>query len=359
MVKTIKSEMSKSADGHPQLEKLVLPSSATLLQVLETIDRGTFQIALSCDSEGKLVGLLTDGDVRRALIDGAKLMDPAEPFLRRDFMWVSPATERATVLDYMQARRIKQIPILDAERHLCGMHFLETLVRPLHLPNIAVILAGGKGTRLRPFTENIPKPMLKVAGRPILERLVLHLVGSGIDKIYLATNYLGHVIKEHFQDGSRFGCQISYLEETTPLGTAGPLSALEATSDEPILVMNGDLVVQFEPNQLLRHHRETNSRLTIGLKLYNHQVPFGCVQIADNRVTKLDEKPNVSMLINAGIYALDPELLQDIPKDTFFQMTDLINAQLEKNEPVGYLELTDEWVDIGQKENLAAAREGH
>lgn len=345
-------------DLQARLKRAVLPQGASLLDALRVLDACGLQMALNCDLDGTLNSIVTDGDVRRALLMGATLQCDVAPFLRRDFVRISVMQGRVEALDLMQSLRIKQIPIVDEEGKLCGLHLLDELVSPTRLPNEAVLLAGGKGTRLRPITENIPKPMLKVAGRPILERLVLHLSGHGVRKIYLATNYMAHVVQQHFQDGERFGCQISYLSEEQPLGTAGPLGLLSTIPEYPLLVVNGDLVTQFDVQAMLTCHDDSENVLTIGVKIYSHQIPFGCVTVEDKRVKHLVEKPRLSRLVNAGIYVLDPSVLRRITPNTTYQMTDLINDVLASGGKVGVFELTDDWIDVGQKESLDLARGG-
>lgn len=336
----------------------MVPASATLRDALRAIDQGSLQVALACEPTGALLGLLTDGNIRRALLAGATLDSPVEPYLRREFIHLPPCESRATALDLMQSLRIKHIPILDQQRRLLGLHLMDYLISPVQLPNQAVILAGGRGQRLRPFTENLPKPMLRVAGRPILERLVLHLAGHGIRRITLATGYLAEMVEQHFKDGGRFGCQIDYLRENQPLGTAGPLGGLRPKPDHPVLVLNGDLVTQFDAQKMLRRHQQEGNILTVGVKIYSHQVPFGCVVVEEGRVTAIEEKPFLVRLVNAGIYVLDPSVVEGIAKDHPLQMPDLIALLLENDGRVGTFELTDDWIDIGLKESLEKAREG-
>ena len=236
-----------------RLSACLVPESGTLRDAMATLDRGARQIALAVDADGRLVGVVTDGDLRRALLGGAALGDPLGPRLNREFVNVTPGEGRPEVLDLMRARHVSAVPVVDGEHRPVGLHLLQEFVAPVERPNWAVIMAGGQGIRLRPLTESLPKPMLKVAGRPILERLILHLVGSGIRRVFISVNYLGHVIEDHFGDGSDFGCRIEYLREAEPLGTAGSLSLLPTPTD-PVLVMNGDLVTSADVGHLLDFH---------------------------------------------------------------------------------------------------------
>lgn len=352
--------LSEGSGDRPMksLDRCTVSLDGRIKDAMETIDRGAVEIALVLDGGRRLVGTLTDGDVRRALLRGASLDSPLAPYVHRNFTAVGPATGRAEVLDLMQARRISQIPILDAEGCLIGLHLLHEMIGTVERPNWAVIMAGGKGTRLRPITEHIPKPMIPVAGRPILERLVLHLVGFGIRRIFLAINYLGHLVEQHFADGRKFGCQIEYLRESRALGTGGALALLPEQPHDPILVMNGDLVTQVDPGALLQFHVDGGYVATVGVREYAHVVPFGCVEVSDQRITRFDEKPLLTRLINTGIYALSPQILGRVPKDCEYPITQLIDECLQQGEPVGAFLVQDDWIDVGQREQLRLAREG-
>jgi NDP-sugar pyrophosphorylase family protein len=218
-------------------------------------------------------------------------------------------------------------------------------------------MAGGKGTRLRPITDRIPKPMIKVAGRPILERIVLHLVGFGIRRVFVAVNYLGHIIKDYFGDGSQFGCRIDYLEEKEFLGTGGPLHLLPSTPKDPLLVMNGDLVTQANFDHMLAFHQNGGFIATIGVIRYTHQVPFGCLETDGNRIVKLAEKPVLDRLANAGIYVLSPVLLTRVPPG-FFPITTLFEDCLGRNDPLGAFEIKEDWIDVGERNQLRASQFG-
>lgn len=341
------------------VSQLCLPPDGTLWDALRVIDQGACGICLLVDPQQHLLGTVTDGDIRRALLKGATLQDRVQPHAHTAFTSVHVRTPRAEVLDLMQARQIHQVPILDDEGRLKGLHLLHEIIGSAPRPNWAVIMAGGKGTRLGELTRSTPKPMLKVAGRPILERLVLHLVGSGIRRIFISTNYLAGQIEEHFGDGARFGCRIEYLREQPeePLGTGGSLALLPEAPTDPIFVCNGDLVTQVDIAGLLEFHREGGQLATIGVRGYTHEIPFGCLEVSDGRVLSLVEKPALSQLINAGIYVLDPTLVTRVPR-RHFPITELFEEALRQGDPVGAFEIADEWIDVGQREQLKQARGG-
>jgi dTDP-glucose pyrophosphorylase len=337
-------------------EHCLVGPAATLLDGLRAIDRGGIEIALIVGDGGRLTGIMTDGDARRAILAAAGLDSPLSPHARRDFIFVGPDTTRAEVLDLMQARRIKHLPILDDDRRLLGLHLLHDMLGGIERTNWAVVMAGGEGRRLRPLTEHTPKPMLRVAGRPILERIVLHLVGYGIRRVFLSVNYLGNVIEDHFGDGERFGCRIQYVREDEPMGTGGALGLLPETPVEPFIVMNGDLMTQINIDQMLRFHIDHHALATIGTREYVHNVPFGCIDRDGSRVLGLREKPQLRQSVNAGIYVLAPEALTPMRPGSRFDLPDLITTAIGSGKKVVAFDIDDDWMDIGRREQLDRAR---
>jgi len=331
--------------------------SGRLLDAMHALDRSGTEIALVVEDGGRLFGTLTDGDIRRALLRGAALDSSVGPHAHRNFTSVDRRANRVEVIELMQARSLRQIPVLDEEGRLIGLHLLHKLIGVAERPNWGVIMAGGRGLRLRPYTEQVPKPMLRVAGRPILERLVLHMVGCGIRRIFLAINYLGNVVEEYFRDGARFGCQIDYLRETKPLGSGGALALLPEPR-EAIVVMNGDLVTQIDLGALLSFHTSGRYAATVAVRPYSYTVPFGCVELDGHQIVQLEEKPAINRIVNAGIYVFNPELIGRVPRDEEWPMTAMIQQCLNANEPVGAFEMLDDWIDVGEHDQLRLARGG-
>lgn len=344
-----------------RLAGLCVDTDSSIRATMLAIDTGGCEVALVLDRDRRLAGIVTDGDTRRALLRGASLDDAVTPYISTDFTAVTTDHDRAAVLDLMHARLIGQVPVVDCEGRPVALHRLHDLVAPEEHPNTAVIMAGGKGTRLRPITETVPKPMVTVAGRPILERIVLHLVGSGVSRIFLAVNYMGDQIEAHFGDGERFGAEIEYLREdpATPLGTAGALRLLppEVRDDrDAILVMNGDLVTSFDVGALLEAHGTADYAATIAARDHAHQVPFGVLETSGSDVVGIEEKPTRSWLVNAGIYALDPALVKDVPPGVEYPITDLLSGALRRGRRVGVHRIDSDWVDVGHHDELRRAR---
>jgi dTDP-glucose pyrophosphorylase len=330
---------------------------AKLSDAMWALERSRAEIVLVVDADSKLLGTLTDGDIRRGLLKGATLDANVLAFMTTSFTAVTPETARAQVLDFMQARRIGQIPIVDGNGIVVGLHLLAEILGSIERPNWAVIMAGGRGARLLPLTETLPKPLIPVAGRPILEHIILHLVGHGVRKLFLSINYLGGLVEEQIGDGSRYGCRVEYLREGEPLGTGGALARLPQAPTEPVLVMNGDLITQANLGDMLEFHARGAQALTVGIKPYFHTVPYGCVELEGDRIRAIAEKPTLTRWVNAGIYVISPSEIAQLPKRAF-TMPWVIEQALERGIDVGSYEIHEDWIDVGQRDQLERAREG-
>lgn len=339
-----------------RLRQILISERASIRHAMEAIERGSMELALVVEPDLRLIGTITDGDVRRALLQGHGLDQSVALCMNRGFTSVDGRAGRAEVLDLMRARTLRQIPILDGAGRLTGLHLLREMIGAVQRPNWAVVMAGGRGERLRPLTDSIPKPMLPVAGRPILERIVLHLVGSGVQRIFFSVFYLGEQIEAHFGDGSAHGCSISYLRETEPLGTGGSLSLLPERPEHPLLVLNGDLLTQVNVDRLLSFHEQGRYAVTIGLHEHAHTVPFGVVELDGDRVVHIKEKPTQVWPASCGIYVIDPGIIDRVPGQTRVDLPSLIEQCIERGERVGGFLVEDEWMDIGRQRELDRAR---
>ena len=336
--------------------------SASIRDAMSAIAKGVAGAAFAVGPDDLLVGVVTDGDIRRALLDGALLTDPVKPFIRSNVLVAKSADSRASILDLMQARAISQVPIVNDEGRLVAVHLLRELLGRIDRPNMALILAGGRGTRLLPATSSLPKPMVPVAGRPILERLVNHLSGFGISHIVISVGHLGDVIANHFGDGSQFGCEITYMWEdpANPLGTGGPLGSLSKLFpelSEPVLVMNGDLVTQFDVAAMFTHHEHAGAVATVGAFPYTHEVPYGVLQVDDaGDIESIEEKPLRQELVSGGIYVFNPSVFRKVPTNTFFPMTQVLTDCIEVGDRVSVWAVDKDWMDVGHPQDLAKAR---
>lgn len=336
------------------LAKCVVPHTGTLRDALLSLESSGVQMVLVLE-KSVLIGIATDGDLRRGMLAGLSLDARITRVMKSDFVSVHRRMSRSNVLELMQARGISAVPIVDKSRHPEGLHLLLDVIGGKERPNAAVVMAGGKGTRLGALTTNIPKPMLPVAGRPILERTVLHLVGHGIRRIFISVNYLAEVVMHHFGDGSDFGCKIEYLQESTPLGTGGALSLLPSMS-EAVVVMNGDLITQFDVGALLDFHEAGTQAMTVGSRRYLHRVPFGCFESDGDKVIAVVEKPLLAQRINAGVYVISPGVLAHVPSGEEYPLPTLIEQCLLDKLDVCLFELDSDWIDVGLPEQLRQAR---
>jgi len=334
---------------------LMMRPSASLREAIAIIDRGTVQIALVTDTDHRLLGTVTDGDIRRGLLRGETLDTPVERVMNRAFRCLPTTARGSEALALMRQELLHQIPIVDAQGRVVRLFLLEELLRPRTLPNAVVLMAGGEGKRLRPLTEDCPKPMLPVGGKPLLEILLEQCIDAGFRHFYLSVNYLKHRIQDHFGDGSRWKVAIQYLEEDRPLGTAGALSLLPQRPVHPLLVMNGDVLTRVDFNQLLRFHAEHQSAATLCVREHTTQIPYGVVHIEDIRVLMLEEKPVLHHYVNAGIYVLNPEVLDLLSPDQPCDMPQLLEQALQHKYGVNAFPIHEYWLDVGQPETFERA----
>ena len=337
------------------LQALQLAPGTPVLEALRIIDRGAAQLALVVDDQQRLLGTLTDGDIRRGLLHGETLETPAERLMNRQFRFVRSSEDHAAVLEMMRQDVLRQIPMLDTEGRVVQLLLLQELLEPPLLPNAVVFMAGGKGTRLRPHTEHCPKPMLPVDGKPMLEILLEQCIASGFREFYFAVNYLKEQIIEHFRDGKGWGVSIDYLVEDEPLGTAGSLQLLPRSLQEPFLVMNGDVLTRLNPRQLLRFHVEHEAAGTLCVREHTINVPFGVVQTKGVELAGFEEKPSYSQLVNAGVYVVDSQLLPLLPPHQATDMPSLLQSAQQAGHRVAVCPIHEYWIDVGRPETLHQA----
>jgi dTDP-glucose pyrophosphorylase/CBS domain-containing protein len=345
------------------VKQLFVSPTDSIRDLLVCIDRAAKGIALVVDEEGHLMATVTDGDVRRAILAGMDLDQPVSGLLARtdqrvrsDHPVTAPnGTPDEALLHLMNEKTLRQIPLVDDERRVVGIAFLVDLAKEYESPLRAVVMAGGFGTRLRPLTEQIPKPMLPVGDQPLLEIIVKGLRDAGIRQVNVTTHYKAELITDHFKNGEDFGVDIRYVNEDQPLGTAGALSLLEE-SDEPLLVINGDILTRVDFKAMLNFHRECNADLTVGVRQYEFRVPYGVIETEGVSVKAISEKPVLRQFINAGIYLLDPGVRCFIPKGKHYDVPDLIDRLLQENRPVVCFPIREYWLDIGKSEHYDQAR---
>jgi dTDP-glucose pyrophosphorylase len=335
--------------------KALLPLGSTLQQAIGNLTQSGLQIVLVVAADGSLAGTITDGDIRRGLLRGLDLNSDVGAILKKDPLIVPPQMSRETVLQLMRANGFHAIPIVDAARRVAGLHLLNELLAPNRRPNQIVIMAGGKGTRLLPHTQDCPKPLLPVNGKPMLEHIIERARSEGFDRFVLAVHYLGHMIEEYFGDGSRWNVQIQYLREQAPLGTAGAIGLLTPRPDAPFLVTNGDVLTDIRYGELLDFHARNAAAGTMAVRLHEWQHPFGVVRTRGVEIVGFDEKPITRSHINAGIYVLDPSALDVLVPDEPCDMPTLFSRMQERNARTIVYPMHEPWLDVGRPVDYDAA----
>ncbi len=342
---------------------LFLPPDASVHDAIECIDRNRHsRAALIVDDAQRLLNTLTEGDIRRGLLAGVNLTDSVAVLVAVKSRTRLPLPVKAQIgstpeslLDLMEKHRVRQIPLVTADGVVVDLVTRDRL-NPETRPALqAVVMAGGFGTRLYPLTEHIPKPMLPVGGRPLLEHIVEQLREEGISRISFSTHYKSEKIVEHFGDGERFGVEISYVREENPLGTAGALGLLPRPSG-PVVVVNGDVLTSVDFHTMHGFHLDNNAMMTVAVRHYDVQVPYGVVECEGTQIRKLREKPRMRYLVNAGMYLLQPDVYDYIPKHKHFNMTDVIDALLEDGRTVVSFPVREYWLDIGQHADYERAQ---
>lgn len=330
--------------------KLFVGMQHSLRDVMACVDRVGKGIALVVNEQHQLLATLTDGDLRRAILSGADLSTTVSSLLDMRGA-VAPVTAPTTtteaeLVELMRQRTIRQVPLLDTLGAVVGLAVLDELVSDHLLPLTAVVMAGGQGVRLRPLTNNMPKPMLPLGGKPLLDRVIGHLRSNGITHVHLTTHYRGDIIEKHLGDGSQLGVTLNYVQEDDPLGTAGALGLLPAVQN-PLLVMNGDILTQVDVRAMFDFHRQQEADITVGAREHEMQVPYGVVETNGAAVTAINEKPLIRNLINAGIYVVSPSALAFIPRGQRMDMPDLIRLLMARNMTVACFPIREYWKDIG------------
>lgn len=345
------------------LDNLCISPASTVRQAIACIDKNGRGIVLITDEDRHLVGTVTDGDIRRAMLDRLDLESPVSLLLERRSNSPYPQAvtapddaSSAHLLKLMQEKVLRQIPLLDREGRVAGLATVDELLPMQFLPIEAVVMAGGFGSRLRPLTDDLPKPMLPVGGRPLMERIIDQLRSAGINRVNITTHYKPDKITSYFGDGSAFGVEMNYVNEDLPLGTAGALGLIAPTK-ETLLVINGDILTHVDFKSMLIYHKEHKADMTVAVRRYELQVPYGVIECEEETVCSLTEKPQLSFFVNAGIYLIEPNVFEYITKGQRMDMTDLIQRLLVEGRRVVSFPIREYWLDIGHHASYRQAQE--
>ena len=336
-------------------KNVIITTDTPIVNAIEIIDRAGLHIALVVNENGRLLGTVTDGDIRRAILkhlslDEAvtKVMNPAPSFVYRN-------QSRESVILLMKNKKLHQIPVLDEEHRVVGLEIADELLTPPPRDNWVILMAGGLGRRLAPLTESCPKPLLKVGDKPLLETILEGFIEQGFSHFYISVNYKAETIIKHFGNGSRWAAEIEYLHESKPLGTAGALGLLPAKPEKPLLLMNGDILTKINYGKLLDFHKKNLTDATICVKEHNIQIPYGVVTIQKNKLLKIEEKPLQRFFINAGLYVFNPSVLDYVPANSYLDIPVLLRTLLDQGKNIAVFPIREYWIDIGRFDDYERA----
>jgi len=334
---------------------ILIEPNISILQAIEIIDRGAVQITFVVDCNGRLLGTVSDGDVRRGILKGISMTDPVSLIMNQKPIVAGPDISKDKLREIMGKKEIRQIPIVDTSGKILRIETWLDTIRRSPKNNPVVLMAGGIGKRLGALTAGCPKPLLKVGDKPILQTILESFAEVGFHNFYLAVNYRADMIKAYFSNGERWGVQIQYLLENDPLGTAGALSLMPQKPTEPIIVMNGDILTKIDFEQLLGFHKETKSTATMCIRDYQIQVPYGVVEIEESRLVTIQEKPVHQCFVSAGIYVLDPDVLEWFPIKSKIDMPEVFHIVMGRNLPTSVFPIREYWIDIGHVDDYEKA----
>lgn len=334
--------------------ELIIKNTISLRDALSKLEILKIKLLLVTNDENKLIGTLTDGDIRRAIINGHKTNEDVESFMNKEPYFAYEKDSLSYKISLFDKLPIQYLAIVDEKKHLIK---IVSKVELGALPNLAILMAGGLGTRLGELTKNTPKPLLKVGTKPILHNIIEQFSNSDIKKFKISVNFKAEKIKEYFKNGERYGVDISYINESKRLGTAGCLSLINEEITEPFFVMNGDILVDIDFKDMLLHHTENNFVATMGVVQYKVNIPYGIIETDKYKnIIELKEKPDKTYYVNAGLYILNPELLSIIPKDKFYDMPTLFNELKQENKKIGVYDKLSNWLDIGHIDDYKKAQ---
>ena len=339
------------------IENIKLRQNATIKEALGIIDSGAMQIALVVDDNDKLLGTLTDGDIRRGILRGLDLDSSIETIVFKEPAIAKISSTKEEILKIALSKKLHQIPIVDDNGIVLDLKEIDELVEPKIKTNRVILMVGGLGTRLRPLTQDTPKPMLKVGNKPILQTIVEKFAEYGFVNITMCVNFNASIIRDYFGDGKEFGVNIDYVLEQKRMGTAGALSLLKERPSEPFFVMNGDLLTNVNFEHIFNYHTLHKATATMCVREYDYEVPYGVVKMNDNKIIEIAEKPVQKFFVSAGIYMLSPEILDLIPKNEFYDMPALFEKLIKLSKNVISFPIREYWLDIGRMEEYQRANE--
>lgn len=334
----------------------LIKADTSLIEVMRVIDKSRLQTALVVDNDEHLLGIVTDGDVRRGILRELPFSAPAKEIMNPSPLTVNVNHEKSHAINLMLKHTVNQIPVLDETGRIVNLYRLEELLYKKQRDNVVLLMAGGLGMRLRPLTNNVPKPLLKVGDKPILETILENFISTGFHRFYFAVNYKYEMIEEYFGDGANYGVEINYIHEKKRMGTAGALYFLPHNLPEPVVVMNGDLLTDVNFGEFVDFHTAQNAAATMGVREYSYQVPYGVVDYDGNKIISITEKPTLNFYVNAGIYVLSPETVDSVDEENFLNMTDVFGKLMRENKRTILYPIRGYWLDIGHMDQFKQAQ---
>jgi len=335
-----------------EIQENLLPESATVEDAVRVLEKVVGKIVMVIGASKSIVGTVTDGDVRRHLLRHRPLDAGITEVMNQTPLLIPPNYNSAEIWEnYVATQRCLDFPVVNAEGRVLSLLSYQRIPN-IKKDTVVVLMAGGRGTRLAPLTDNIPKPLLEVAGQPIIEGTIKRLRAQGFDKFLISVNYLASRIRDHLGDGSKFGVNIEYLEENEPLGTAGCLALARSHLNAPFILMNGDIITNINFDNMLRFHDNNHVDMTMAVRSYKIDVPYGVVDVAMGEsgqctIASISEKPQLKFLVNAGIYVLSPEILDRIEDDTHLDMTTFCDILREAGKETTTFPIREYWMDVG------------
>ncbi|MGF7056648.1 nucleotidyltransferase family protein [Brassicibacter mesophilus] len=334
---------------------LILPNTK-IQETMKIIDLYSLQIAIVVDNDNKLLGTVTDGDIRRGLLNGISLDDPVTQIMSKTPITITGTKDKKSILNILKKNKLRHLLVVDDSGCVIGIERLDDLLHSSRCENWIVLMLGGLGSRLKPLTDNCPKPMLPIGEKPLLEIILNNFIELGFYKFCFSINYKGEQIESYFGDGSKWGVEIHYIHEKIRMGTAGSLSLFSIKVNNPIIVMNGDVLTRVNFEQLINFHLEHQAEATIAVRSYDFQIPYGVVKINKDRLIGFEEKPVYTNFINAGIYVFNPDIINRIPKNSYYDMNQLLETMLVNGEKISIFPIREYWMDIGEIKDFNQAK---
>lgn len=336
-------------------KKCLIKIEDTIQKAIEIVDATEAKIAIVVDSEMNLLGTVTDYDIRQHILQGKALNFPVDDIMNINPKFSYYTNDNSQLLNDMIVKGVRQLPLVDSDKKIVGLSILSDFKKEKK-KNRVLLMAGGLGMRLRPLTENCPKPLLRIGEKPILQIIMEGFIKEGFLDFYISVNYKSEMIEDYFGNGERFGVNISYIHESKRLGTAGALGLISDELNEPVIVMNGDLLTNVNFSQLLTFHTNNNSVATMCGREYKMQVPFGVINYDNWEIKSLKEKPIITNFVNAGIYVLNPDVIKTVKKDEYLDMPELFTQLINEKKKTLVFPLRESWLDIGRLEDFERAR---